>query len=187
MASKKTPASKKPQVQPRPVKKKTVAPVGVTLTMAQVKEVIGLLRSAETFNTFLYKTPDFELEIELRKKAGANESATNLAPKAQLANQVIAPPQAPISAAAVKPVRTKNAYEILSPMVGTFYRRPNPDSPPFVELGSLVNEDTPVCIVEVMKLLNTISTPHKGHVSEICVEDGAIIEAGQVLMVIELV
>ena len=83
--------------------------------------------------------------------------------------------------------RPQSAFEILSPMVGTFYRRPNPDSPPFVEVGDLVEADTPVCIVEVMKLLNTISAACKGRVAEICVADGGTIEADQVLMVIELV
>ena len=71
-------------------------------------------------------------------------------------------------------------------MVGTFYRRPNPTSPPFVEIGSKVSPDTPVCIVEVMKLLNTISAEHAGKIIDIFVADGETIEAGQVLMVIEL-
>jgi acetyl-CoA carboxylase biotin carboxyl carrier protein len=71
-------------------------------------------------------------------------------------------------------------------MVGTFYRRPNPDSPPFVEVGDNVDTDTPVCIVEVMKLLNTIAASRQGRVIEICVADGATIEAGQTLMVLEL-
>jgi acetyl-CoA carboxylase biotin carboxyl carrier protein len=75
---------------------------------------------------------------------------------------------------------------ITSPMIGTFYRRPSPSSPPFVEVGDRVKPDTDVCIVEVMKLLNTIPAQYSGTVSKILVEDGENIEAGQALMVIEV-
>ena len=158
-----------------------------TLTMAQVKEAIALLKNAGTFNTFSYKTPDFELEIELRKDSGANASSSILTAAPTPSKQGIAATQSSNSEASSKPARSQNAYEILSPMVGTFYRRPNPDSPPFVEVGDNVDKNTPVCIVEVMKLLNTIAAARKGRVTEICVADGATIEAGQTLMVLELV
>jgi acetyl-CoA carboxylase biotin carboxyl carrier protein len=71
-------------------------------------------------------------------------------------------------------------------MIGTFYRRPSPNSDPFVEVGDAVKPDTDVCIVEVMKLLNTISAGCAGTISRILIEDGATIEAGQALMVIEV-
>ena len=75
---------------------------------------------------------------------------------------------------------------VTSPMIGTFYRRPSPSSAPFVEVGDSVSPDTDICIVEVMKLLNTIPAGCRGTVSRILVEDGATIEAGQALMVIEV-
>jgi len=71
-------------------------------------------------------------------------------------------------------------------MIGTFYRRPSPSSPPFVEVGDSVTPTTDVCIVEVMKLLNTIAAECSGTVSRILVEDGVTIEVGQPLMVIEV-
>ena len=71
-------------------------------------------------------------------------------------------------------------------MIGTFYRRPSPSSSPFVEIGDSVKPDTDVCIVEVMKLLNTIPAECSGTVSKILVEDGENIEVGQALMVIEV-
>ena len=192
MASKKIPLSKKPRAQPKTQTrgmKKSMQGGGISLTMTQVKEAIALLKDAGTFNTFSYKTPDFELEIELRK-----DSASSLSPHIPAAAPPITPAQQVITAAPTldpiimhKQGRPQSAFEILSPMVGTFYRRPNPDSPPFVEVGDLVEADTPVCIVEVMKLLNTISAARKGRVAEICVADGGTIEADQVLMVIELV
>lgn len=188
MASKKIPQPKKPRAKPFSKVKKKIAPMmGTTaLTMAQVKEAIALLKNAGTFNTFSYKTPDFELEIELRKNSSANASSSILTTAPTPTKQVIAATQSSNSTASSKPARSQNAYEILSPMVGTFYRRPNPDSPPFVEVGDNVDTDTPVCIVEVMKLLNTITASRQGRVIEICVADGATIEAGQTLMVLEL-
>ena len=71
-------------------------------------------------------------------------------------------------------------------MIGTFYRRPSPNSDPFVEVGDSVTPTTDVCIVEVMKLLNTIPAGYSGTVSQILVEDGASIASGQALMVIKV-
>lgn len=75
--------------------------------------------------------------------------------------------------------------EVKAPMVGTFYRAPAPGAPPFVEVGSTVTEDQTVCIIEVMKLMNSIKAGCRGRVVEICAENAALVEFGQVLMVIE--
>ena len=150
-----------------------------TISMQQVKEVIGLIKDAGHFNTFSYKTPEFEIEIEVgNKRSPEVSSSANLGGATQTT--------APKALEAIKPRSQAGLFEVLSPMVGTFYRRPNPTSPPFVEIGSKVSPDTPVCIVEVMKLLNTISAEHAGKIIDIFVTDGETIEAGQVLMVIEL-
>jgi len=155
-----------------------------TISMQQVKEVIGLIKDAGHFNTFSYKTPEFEIEIEVgNKRSPEVSSSANLGG----ATQTTAPKAEAIKAVeAIKPRSQAGLFEVLSPMVGTFYRRPNPTSPPFVEIGSKVSPDTPVCIVEVMKLLNTILAEHAGKIIDIFVADGETIEAGQVLMVIEL-
>jgi len=71
--------------------------------------------------------------------------------------------------------------EITSPMVGTFYRAPSPDSPPYVEVGDRVEEGQVVCIVEAMKLMNEISADRSGVVEEICVENAQPVEFGQPL------
>ena len=150
-----------------------------TISMQQVKEVIGLIKDAGHFNTFSYKTREFEIEIEVgNKRSPEVSSSANLGGATQTT--------APKALEAIKPRSQAGLFEVLSPMVGTFYRRPNPTSPPFVEIGSKVSPDTPVCIVEVMKLLNTISAEHAGKIIDIFVADGETIEAGQVLMVIEL-
>lgn len=71
--------------------------------------------------------------------------------------------------------------EIVSPMVGTFYRKPSPDSEPYVTLNSKVEENTIVCIVEAMKLFNEIEAETSGEIVEILVEDGELVEYGQPL------
>lgn len=71
--------------------------------------------------------------------------------------------------------------EITSPMIGTFYSRPNPEAEPYVTIGSKVSEHDVVCVVEAMKLLNEVSANVQGEVVEILVEDGQVIEFGQPL------
>lgn len=75
--------------------------------------------------------------------------------------------------------------EILSPIPGTFYRKPNPDAPSFVEIGSEVNEDTTVCLVEVMKTFNEIKAGAKGKIVDIKAENEQFVNPGDVLFVIE--
>ncbi len=71
--------------------------------------------------------------------------------------------------------------EIVSPMVGTFYRSPSPDSPSFVEVGQQVTEDTVVCIIEAMKVMNEIKSEVRGTITEILSENGKAVEFGKPL------
>ena len=71
-------------------------------------------------------------------------------------------------------------------MLGTFYRAPAPGEPAFVEVGSMVDEDTTVCIIEVMKLFSTIKAEKQGRIARVSVEDGQLVEYGQVLFVLEM-
>ena len=74
---------------------------------------------------------------------------------------------------------------IKSPIVGTFYRKPAPDKPPFIEIGSHVNAGDVVCIIEAMKMMNEIKSEFTGQVSAINIEDGAPVEFDQALIVID--
>lgn len=69
-------------------------------------------------------------------------------------------------------------------MVGTFYRAPSPDSPPYVEVGSEVNEETVVCIIEAMKVMNEIKAECKGVITEILAENAKPVEFGQKLFAV---
>jgi acetyl-CoA carboxylase biotin carboxyl carrier protein len=88
-----------------------------------------------------------------------------------------AAPVAPVSAAVV-------GHTVKAPMVGTFYRAPNPNSPSFVEVGQTVKEGEPLCIIEAMKLLNEIEADKSGVIKEILVQNGEPVEYGQPLFVI---
>ena len=89
----------------------------------------------------------------------------------------------PIPAAAnVQPLPTQsNDLEIRSPMIGTFYRAPSPEAANYVEVGSEVNADTVVCIIEAMKVMNEIKAEAKGVITQILVENAKPVEFGQPL------
>jgi acetyl-CoA carboxylase biotin carboxyl carrier protein len=97
---------------------------------------------------------------------------------------VYAQPASAIPAAAA-PVaaqpETSNDSEIKSPMIGTFYRSPSPESAPYVEVGTEVNPDTVVCIIEAMKVMNEIKAEVKGVVTQVLVENAKPVEFGQPL------
>jgi acetyl-CoA carboxylase biotin carboxyl carrier protein len=103
---------------------------------------------------------------------------------------VEAPPQAvfPVEETrlpAEDPAGPGQRVTITSPMLGTFYRAPAPGEPPFVEVGSALDEDTTVCIIEVMKLFSTIKAEKRGRITRVSVEDGQLVEFGQVLFLLD--
>ena len=78
-----------------------------------------------------------------------------------------------------------NAVEIVSPIVGTFYLTPSPNADPFVEVGASVEEDTVVCIIEAMKVMNEIKSEIKGTIKKILVSNGQSVEYGEPLFQVE--
>src|SRR5690554_7065383 len=94
------------------------------------------------------------------------------------------PATAPVAAAAPAAPAAVAKDAIKAPMVGTFYRAPNPGASPFVEVGQTVKEGDPLCIIEAMKLLNEIEADKSGVIQEILVENGEPVEYGQPLFVI---
>ncbi len=98
---------------------------------------------------------------------------------------VVAPPPSIAEAAAPAKSGAPHPGAVLSPMVGTVYRKPSPDAKPFVEVGSKVQAGDKVLLVEAMKTFNEIVAPRAGTVTAIYVEDGTPIEYGEPLLVIE--
>lgn len=106
-------------------------------------------------------------------------------PEAGVAVAPVAPaaPAAP-AAAAAEAAPVIQGHVVKAPMVGTFYRSPNPGAAPFIDVGQSVKEGDPLCIIEAMKLLNEIEADKSGVIKEILVENGESVEYGQPLFVI---
>jgi acetyl-CoA carboxylase biotin carboxyl carrier protein len=147
------------------------------LTYEDLLRIVELIKTTSHFSEFRLKVGD--IEVSLRR-------ANGLMPRAQPA-----PPSEAVAApsGATPQTRTERQFPagmhlVRSPMVGTFYSTPVPGKPPFVEVGQAVQPDTTVCIIEVMKLMNSIAAGAAGVVKEILVANAAPVEYGQALMVI---
>ena len=148
----------------------------------RIKTVIDLMREHE-LNEFAIEEPDFKLTL---KRGGA---AMMMAP------QMMAPAMAPAAATAAAPAPAAPAAPaasaddgltpIPSPLVGTFYRAGSPDADPFVAVGSRVNKDTVVCIIEAMKVMNEIKAETSGVIKKILVENATAVQFGQPMFLIE--
>jgi acetyl-CoA carboxylase biotin carboxyl carrier protein len=84
-------------------------------------------------------------------------------------------------ASAPAPAEASGGIEIQSPLVGTFYSSPSPDSPTFVSVGQEITPDTVICIIEAMKVMNEVKAEVAGTVTEICAENGKPVQFGQVM------
>jgi acetyl-CoA carboxylase biotin carboxyl carrier protein len=100
---------------------------------------------------------------------------------AEMTEPGVSPVAAPPSATSDR----SGLVELTSPLLGVFYRRPAPDKPPFVEIGSEVDPEDPVCIIDVMKMFSRVPAGVAGRVVAILAEDGQLVEHGQVLMHLE--
>ncbi len=109
------------------------------------------------------------------KSESHSESAPSFAEPASVSKTVAARGREPALATVVE-------RQVTAPFAGTFYRRPSPTDSPFVEVGSRVRAEDPVCLVEVMKLFNSVHAGVDGVVVSIDVEDGDLVEYGQLLM-----
>lgn len=132
-----------------------------------------------------------ELEIcegkrKIRIAKGGNSSApgTASASDARLAGE---PAPSALPNPTEPPKLASNLKEIISPMVGTFYRAPAPDADPFTDVGQVVEVGQTVCIVEAMKLMNEIGSDFRGTVREVLVQNGEPVEFGQPLFLVESV
>lgn len=132
----------------------------------------------------------FEMEkdgFKLKLQKGAGDQTVFAAPANGLpASAPSAPLVAPASVSPAVPAvpaaeSGAGLREIVSPMVGTFYRAGSPESPPFVDIGKEVTEETVVCIIEAMKVMNEIKAETKGVIAEIVAEGGKPVQFGQVL------
>ena len=151
------------------------------LTFREVAEILKLIDASECDEVVL------ELEgtrLVVRRNSGGGTSAASApgipasAPSSTPAEPIDGTSEAaPVPGAASEP----GLLDVRSPMVGTFYRRPTPEEPPFVEEGAKVKKGDTLCLVEVMKLFTAVEAPEDGEIAEVALEDGATIEFDQLL------
>jgi acetyl-CoA carboxylase biotin carboxyl carrier protein len=137
----------------------------------EARELVSMLETTSVRRVCL-EAGDFKIEIERAFTTGASQLSAAPAPAA--------------AGAAAAPARpTENRHVVLAPLVGTFYRTPNPGAKPFVEVGSRVQRGQPVAIIEAMKLMNEVLAEAAGVVVEILVENAQPVQYEQPLLVID--
>lgn len=141
------------------------------MEIEEIKKYIRLLEDCN-LKKIAFKTKDFELELE-------RESLHSFFP-----HKVDEKPVSPPIAKDAKSHEDKKIY-ITSPMVGTYYSASGPDQSPFVKVGDTVRENTVVCIVEAMKVMNEVKAGKSGVIKEILIENSQPVEYGTKLFVIE--
>jgi acetyl-CoA carboxylase biotin carboxyl carrier protein len=128
-----------------------------------VREILRLIDESE-LDELRIDTPELQLHVR-RGRAGAEAE------------------HEPTGTAAAPPA---GLHPVESPMLGVFYRAPVPGAPPYVEVGARVEPDTVVCLIEVMKMMNSVAAGVSGTVAEVCAENAELVEHGQPLFRIEV-
>ncbi|HJU24760.1 MAG TPA: acetyl-CoA carboxylase biotin carboxyl carrier protein [Casimicrobiaceae bacterium] len=158
------------------------------LTYEDLLRIVELVKSSEQFSEFRLKVGDIEVELK-RRVLGYTPPEARPAPPSMPATSQAKETPGPRARTGEEPSSGTNlpgnATVVRAPMVGTFYRAPAPGAPPFVSVGQSVEAETIVCIIEVMKLMNSIPAGANGIVSQILVEDGQSVEAHAPLIVLE--
>ena len=149
-----------------------------------IKKVIELMKENE-LSEFELAEEGFRITI---KRRNGGEPQVMISSPAQ--PMMMAPAMAPAAAAApaaapAKPEVPENTVAIKSPMVGTFYRAASPEAEPFCSVGKEVEEDTVVCIIEAMKVMNEIKAETSGVIKKILVENATAVQFGQPMFLIE--
>lgn len=161
------------------------------------------LKDIQNLIKFVAKSGASEVKLEMEDikmtiKTGSEKTETTILqsaiPAAQMpvVPQVVSPVEAAPTASAAVPAETTSAADedsnyltITSPIIGTFYRKPSPDKPMFVEIGDSISSDSIVCVIEAMKLFNEIESEVSGKIVKILVEDSSPVEFGQPLFLVD--
>ncbi len=156
-----------------------------------IKEIQNLIKfvAKSGASEVSLETEDFKITIKTPYGAAPEFPTTQMVPMIQSAPQVVevttAAPAAPAAPAAAPAADDSQYITIKSPMIGTFYRRPSPDKPTFVEVGSEISSGSVVCIIEAMKLFNEIESEIAGKIVKVLVEDQTPVEYDQPLFLVE--
>jgi acetyl-CoA carboxylase biotin carboxyl carrier protein len=148
-----------------------------TIDLKQVKDLIDLMKENDLIEVEV-EAGDSKIHL---KRPGAGVPAMTYQPMMAPAAAPAAAPIASAPAAQAPAAATENLLMVTSPIVGTFYQASSPDADPYVRVGTKVDSDSVVCIVEAMKVMNEIKSEVNGTVVEVCCKDGQAVEFGQVL------
>ena len=155
-----------------------------TMELEQIKAIIVMMKENDLSE---FSMEQNGLKIRIKRGPEGFQQTVSL-PLPSPAAAAVAPANAaegaPAQAGAA--VTNANIKYIVSPMVGTFYRAPSPDAPPYAEVGKQVDEETVVCIVEAMKVMNEIKSEIKGVITGVLVENAKPVEFGQKLFAVRV-
>ncbi|MDP8259690.1 MAG: acetyl-CoA carboxylase biotin carboxyl carrier protein [Candidatus Gygaella obscura] len=146
--------------------------------MANIKEIKEMISLMNENNLSEIEIEKDGQKIKLKRVTG--QAVSNVETSAPISIE-----QAAVKFQDETKIKEEKYEQIKSPMVGTFYRAPSPDTPPFVDAGEKIEVGQIVCIIEAMKLMNEIKTEIKGKIVEMLVENGRPVEFGQPLFLIE--
>jgi len=156
----------------------------VPINLSEIREFISALAQTDITELTL-KSDDFELTVRKDVTSKATIAAVSVPQEPpQVVQTVIQPVAAPPVTAqeSILGPLERNYVPVTSPMVGTFYRAPAPEEPPFVAVNDRIRTGQVLCIIEAMKLMNDIESEVSGQVMEILVSNGEPVEYGQTLM-----
>jgi len=148
------------------------------MDIKKLKQIVKLLKENDLQEI---EIEDEESRIMVKNAGGQNFAAL---PQPLISTQAL--PAEGGAAKAAEPKAESKYHVIKSPMVGTFYRSPSPESPAYVEVGQSITKGQSLCIVEAMKLMNEIEADVKGKIVSILVENGQPVEYGEPLMEIDV-
>ncbi len=152
-----------------------------------LKEIQNLIKFVANSGVAEVKLEMDDVKITIRTTLEGNVSETTYVqqlPAQPVLQQAVAPIAAPVAAA---PAVVENAHYITikSPIIGTFYRKPSPDKPMFVEVGSTISKGDVLCVIEAMKLFNEIESEVSGKIVKILVDDMSPVEYDQPLFLVD--
>ncbi len=159
-----------------------------------LQDILALLKflNKSELKEFRYKKGDFEILVRTKHYSKEKGKAQTTIVPAMHPTTMPTPAESPAETPPPKEQKSegdkadkKEYLEIRSPMVGTFYRAPAPDKPPYVKVGDKIQKGDVVCIIEAMKLFNEIESEVSGTIVKVLVEDATPVEYDQVLFLVE--
>ena len=159
------------------------------MKIKEIRDLIDFISQSE-LNEVNIETTDFKISVKKSPDISVNSSDVMISPANSKTNTSVlksnkdtAEIEEEVKAEKTEPEKKLN--EIKSPMIGTFYRAPNPESPPFIEPGDRIKPGQTVCIIEAMKLFNEIEAEISGTIVEVLVENSSPVEFDQPLFLVD--